>query len=132
MTDGKSFFPLKAAVVGALAGAATFFALSAVKAQAVLTVAQVRSNPKAYVGSGEVAVTGMASNIRSDSRSINGQAVPVVKLNLYELDAKGRKGSHYVYAVVPASSFAALPVEGGMATITGPLKWPYEVAAIDP
>jgi hypothetical protein len=132
MTDRKSFSPLKAVIAGALAGAVTFLALSAVRAQTALTVAQVRSNPKAYVGNGEVAVTGMASGIRSDSRTINGQVVPVVKLNLYELDSKGRKGSHYVYAVVPASQFSSIPVEGGMATITGPLKWPYEVAAIDP
>jgi hypothetical protein len=132
MIDRKSVSPFKAVVVGALAGAATFFALTAVKAQTNLTVAQVRSNPKAYVGNGEVAVTGMAWAIRSDSRTINGQVVPVIKLNLYELDSKGRKGSHYVYAVVPASQFSSLPVEGGMATITGPLKWPYEIAAIDP
>jgi hypothetical protein len=132
MIDRKTFSPLKAIVVGALAGAAAFFALSAVKAQALLTVAQVRSNPKAYVGNGDVQVTGMASGIRSDTRRINGQDVPVFKLNLYELDSKGRKGSHYVYAVVPASQFSSVPVEGGMATITGPLKWPYEVAAIDP
>jgi hypothetical protein len=132
MIDRKIFSPLKTVVVGALAGAVTFFVLSAVRAQTVLTVAQVRSNPKAYVGNGEVAVTGMASSIRSDTRKINGQDVPVIKMNLYELDSKGRKGSHYVYAVVPASQFSSVPVEGGMATITGPLKWPYEVAAIDP
>ena len=132
MIDRNYFSPLKAVVVGALAGAATFLALSAVRAQTVLTVAQVRSNPKAYVATGVVQVTGLASSIRSDTRRINGQEVPVIKLNLYELDSKGRKGSHYVYAVVPADQFSSLPVEGGMATITGPLKWPYEVAAIDP
>jgi hypothetical protein len=128
----KTFSSLKAAAVGILAGALTFFALTAVKAQTVLTVAQVRSNPKAYVGNGDVAVTGMASSIRSDKRRINGQDVPVLKMNVYELDNKGRKGSHYVYAVVPSSQFSAVPEEGGMVTITGPLKWPYEVAAIDP
>ena len=132
MIDRKLFSSLKTLVVGALAGAVTFLALSAVRAQTVLTVAQLRSNPKAYVGNGDVAITGMASGIRSDSRKINGQMVPVLKINLYELDNKGRKGSHYVYAVVPASQFTASPVEGGMVTITGPLKWPYEIAAIDP
>jgi len=119
-------------IVGALAGALTFLALNAVHAQTLLTVAQLRSNPKAYVGNGEVQITGMASGIRSDTRKYNGQSVPVFKLNLYELDSKGRKGSHYVYCVVPASQFTSTPVEGGMVTITGPLKWPYEIAAIDP
>ena len=132
MIDRKTLSSLKTVVVGALAGAITFIALSAVRAQTVLTVAQLRSNPKAYVGNGEVAITGMASSIRSDKRRVNGQDIPVIKLNLYELDTKGRKGSHYVYAVVPASQFSSVPVEGGMATITGPLKWPYEIAAIDP
>ena len=132
MIDRKSIPSLKAVVVGALAGAATFFALSAVRAQAVLTVAQVRSNPKAYVATGIVQVTGLVSGVRTDTRRINGEDVPVIKLNLYEQDSKGRRGSHYVYVVVPANQFSSLPVEGGMATITGPLKWPYEVAAIDP
>jgi len=128
MIDRKYF----SVVVGALAGALTFFALTAVKAQTVLTVAQLRSNPKLYVGVGTVAVTGMASGIRSDSRKINGQMVPYVKINLYELDSKGKKGSHYVYVAMPASGFSTAPVEGQMTTITGPVKWPYEVAAIDP
>ena len=132
MIDRMTFSPLKTIIIGALAGAVTFFALSAVRAQSMLTVAQLRSNPKAYVGVGDVQVTGLASSIRSDTRRINGQDVPVIKLNLYELDSKGKKGSHYVYAVVPAKAFSSLPVEGGMATVTGPLKWPYEIAAIDP
>jgi len=132
MIDRMTFSPLKTIIVGALAGAVTFFALSAVKAQSLLTVAQLRSNPKAYVGIGDVQVTGMASGIRSDTRRINGQNVPVLKINVYELDSKGRKGSHYVYAVVPSSQFNSIPAEGGMVTITGPLKWPYEIAAIDP
>jgi hypothetical protein len=131
MTE-RNLSSFKTVVGGALAGAVTFLALGAVRAQSVLTVAQLRSNPKAYVGVGQVQITGMASGIGSTTRKINGQVVPAVKLNLYELDSKGRKGSHYVFAVVPASSFASVPVEGGMVTITGPLKWPYEVAAIDP
>ena len=53
-------------------------------------------------------------------------------VRVYELDSKGKKGSHYVYAVVSASQFTSVPAEGGMVTITGPLKWPYEIAAIDP
>ena len=100
----------------------TFLALGAVRAQSLLTVAQLRSNPKAYVGDGEVQITGMASGIRSDTRKYNGLVVPVLKLNLYEVDAKGREGSHYVYCVVPASQFSTTPVEGGMVTITGPLN----------
>lgn len=102
------------------------------KAQTVLTVAQLRSNPKAYVGAGNVQITGLASGIRSDSRKINRELVPVIKLNLYELDSRGNKGSHYVYVVMPASQFTSVPAEGQMATITGPLKWPYEIAAVDP
>jgi hypothetical protein len=132
MTDRKTLSPLKTAVIGALSGVVAFVALTAVRAQAVLTVAQLRSNPKAYVGNGEVAITGMAHDIRSGTRRINGQVVPVTILDLYDLDAKGRKGSHYVFCVVPASRFSSSPVEGGMTTVTGPLKWPYEVAAIDP
>jgi hypothetical protein len=123
---------LKSAAIGALSGVVVFVALTAAHAQAVLTVAQLRSNPKAYVGNGEVAITGMASHIRSGTRKYNGQVTPVYMLDLHEVDAKGRQGSHYVYAVVPTSKFSSIPVEGGMTTITGPLKWPYEVAAIDP
>jgi hypothetical protein len=132
MLDQKSLTPLKAAAIGALAGGLTFFALGAVTAQTVLSVAQVRSNPKAYVGNGTVQVTGLAYGIRSDSRKLNNQAVPYIKLNLYEQDSKGNKGSHYVYVAIPASQFASVPAEGQLATITGPLKWPYEIAAIDP
>lgn len=132
MNDRAALSSLKTVVVGALAGALTFFALSAVRAQSVLTVEQLRSNPKMYVGNGEVQLTGVASSIRSDTRKINGQLVPVFKINLYERDSKGRKGSHYVYCVVQASQFTSTPVEGGLTTITGPLKWPYEIAAIDP
>lgn len=123
---------LKTLVVGALAGAVTFFALSGVRAQSVLTVAQLHKNIKAYVGNGEVQVTGIAQAIRSGTRKINGKVVPVTILDLYEQDAKGRKTGHYVFCVVPTSQLTTMPVEGGMATITGPLKWPYEIAAIDP
>ncbi|HXT00118.1 MAG TPA: hypothetical protein VN915_05550 [Elusimicrobiota bacterium] len=123
---------LKTVVVGALAGVVTFLALNAVRAQTVLTVEQLRGNPKAYVGNGEVAITGIAKYIRSETRKYNGQVVPVIKLSLYERDKKGNAGSHYVFCVVPASQFSTTPVEGGMVTITGPLKWPYEIAAIDP
>lgn len=123
---------LKTLVIGALAGGVTFLALSAVRAQTLLTVAQLRGNPKSYVGNGDVQITGIAQSIRSGTRKYNGKVVPVTILNLYEQDAKGRKGSHYVFCVVPTSQFATTPVEGGMATITGPLKWPYEIAAIDP
>lgn len=132
MLERMSFSPIKAVAAGALAGAVTFFALGAVKAQSLLTVSQLRSNPKAYVGIGEVQITGMASSVRNDTRKIDGQIVPVLKINVYEVDSKGKKGSHYVYAVVPASRFNSVPLEGGMVTITGPLKWPYEIAAIDP
>ena len=132
MIQRNSLSSLKTVAIGALSGFVAFVALTAVRAQSVLTVAQLRSNPKAYVGNGEVAITGMASHIRSGTRKYNGQVTPVYMMDLYELDRKGRKGSHYVYAVVPTTQFTSIPAEGGMATITGPLKWPYEIAAIDP
>jgi hypothetical protein len=131
MTDRKTFSSLKTLVVGAAAGAATFFALSAVRAQAVLTVAQIEQNAKAYVGT-TVQVTGWVSGVRTDTRSVNGQQVPYVKLNLYKVDSKGRKQSRYIYVALPSASFQTLPVEGQMMSITGPLKWGYEIAAIDP
>ena len=130
MTRKISTWPCKAAVVGALSGAVMFFGLGVLKAQTALTVAQVKANPKLYVGS-SVQVTGLAWSVRSDTRKRNGQMIPYVKLNLYELDAKGRRGSRYVYVALPASAFTSMPVEGQMATITGPLKWPYEIAVID-
>ncbi len=127
----KSLTPLKTALIGALAGGLTFFALSAVKAQTVLTVAQIEQSSKTYVGT-TVQVTGLASSVRSDNRYVNGKNVAYVKLNLYKLDGRGRKGSRYIYVALPASQFTSIPVEGRMATITGPLKWGYEIAAIDP
>jgi hypothetical protein len=123
--------PFKTLLVGAAAGAAVFFALDAVRAQAVLTVAQLELNSKLYVGT-TVEVTGMVSGVRSETRQVNGAPVPYVKLNLYKVDNKGRKASRYVYVALPATSFKAMPVEGQMMAITGPLKWGYEIAAIDP
>jgi len=122
---------LKAALIGAFVGAVVFFALDAVKAQADLSVAQIEQNAKMYVGT-TVQVTGMISGVRTESRSINGQQVPYVKLNLYKVDNKGRKASRYIFVALPAASFTTMPVEGQMMAITGPLKWGYEIAAIDP
>jgi hypothetical protein len=131
MTDRKSFSSLKTIVVGAAAGAAAFVALSAVS-QTVLTVAQVEQNSRAYVGT-TVEVTGLVQSVRSDTRTVNGARIPYVKLNLYKVDAKGRKGTRYIYVALPADSFkGGMPVEGQMMSITGPLKWGYEIAAIDP
>ncbi|MFI5347636.1 MAG: hypothetical protein ACHQ51_14775 [Elusimicrobiota bacterium] len=121
----------KSVGVGALSGALVFFALTAVKAQQSLTVNDLRANPKLYVGN-TVAITGLVSGVRSEMKKINGQQVPWTKLNLYERDAKGRKGSHYVYVSLPAANFTPTPNEGDQMTVTGPLKWPYEIAAIDP
>ena len=124
---------LRPAAVGALAGVLAFGTLTAVKAQQNLTVAQVHHDPKAYVNNGQTyAVTGLAVNVRRENRRVSGRDVPYVKLNLYDVDAKGRKGSHYVYVALPVSDFQSVPVEGQMAVITGPMKWPYEIAAIDP
>ena len=127
MTDKSS---AKAVLIGSLSGAVMFLALGVLKAQTALTVADVKMNPKAYVGT-TVSVTGLAWSVRSETKSKNGQAVPYVKLNLYELDKNGKKGSRYVYVALRASNFNAVPIEGQMATITGPLKWPYEIAVID-
>lgn len=123
---------LKSAVAGALAGVLSFAALTHVKAQQNLTVAQVHKDPKSFVNNGSVyQVTGLAWSVRSDTKRVAGKDVPYVKLNLYELDAKGRKGSRYIYVSLPASDFSSVPVEGQMASITGPMKWPYEIAVID-
>ncbi len=121
----------KAALIGGLAGAVVFFILAGVRAQSALTVADVHANSKQYVGT-NVEVLGMANNIRSDTKTVNGRKVQYTKLNLYEVDSKGRKGSHYIYVALPTGNFTSMPVNGQMTSITGPLKWPYEIAAIDP
>jgi len=121
----------KTAVIGGLSGTVVFVVLMAARAQTIATVSDVRANPKQYVGS-SVQVTGLAQGIRTDTKLVKGSKVPYTKLNLYEVDAKGRKGSHYIYVALPTSDFSTTPVEGEMARVTGTLKWPYEVAAIDP
>jgi hypothetical protein len=126
-----STVPLKAVAVGALCGLLVFLGLSAVTAQSVLTVAQLETNPRAYVGT-TVQITGLVQNVRNDTRRINGKDVPYVKLNLYKVDAKGRKAPRYVYVSLPAKDYQTPPVEGQMMAVTGPLKWAYEIAAIDP
>ena len=129
MIDRKRLASLKFVIVGALIGIC--FTLGAVKAQQALQVSDVEVNAKQYVGS-VVQVTGMISGVRSETRNVAGQPVPYVKLNLYKVDNKGRKASRYIYVALPASSFQTMPIEGQMMAITGPLKWPYEIAAIDP
>lgn len=121
---------LKSAAVGALSGAFVFAALTVAFAQRALTVSDVRSNGKAYVGS-VTTVSGLAYYVRQETRKRNNQQTPYVKLSLYETDSKGNKGSHYVYVALPASSFAFMPSEGQSLNVTGPLKWPYEVAVIE-
>lgn len=131
MNEKPSFPPFKSVAAGALAGVLVFLGLSAVKAQQTLTVYDVRMNPKAYVGT-TVAVTGIATAVRAESKSVHGQAVPWIKLNLYEWDAKKvQRGSRYIYVSLPASDFQGKPNDGDKMTITGPLKWPYEIAVID-
>jgi uncharacterized protein YqjF (DUF2071 family) len=121
----------KTALIGGLSGALVFLFMAVVRAQTALTVADVRANPKAYVGS-RVQVTGLVQNIRLEPKTVNGVQVPYTKLNLYLVDSKGRKGAYYIYVSIPTSDFTSAPVEGQMASITGPLKWPYMIAAIDP
>lgn len=124
---------MKGILWGLLSGALVFLGLEAVRAQqqVVLTVAQYHSNSKLYVGR-VVEISGMAKSIRNEMRRKDGQDIPYTKLNLYEVDAKGKKGNYYVYVALPTSQFRSLPADGDMATIIGPIKWPYEIGAIDP
>lgn len=131
MPDLSTKPSVKSAAIGALAGAAVFFALSAVRAQAVLTVQQLHSNVRPFVGS-TVQVTGLVQNVRTQTRSVGGQQVEFTMLNLYEQDSKGRKKEYYVYVSLPTSQFQTPPMENQMMTVTGPLKWGYMFAAIDP
>lgn len=131
MTPKTTTQTLKTVVIGALAGAAAFAALGTLKAQSVLTVAQVESDPRVYVGT-RVQVTGLAEAVRTKTRRVNGKDVPYVMLDLHKVDAKGRKTPRYIYVALPAADFQTAPVEGQMMAVTGPLKWGYEIAAIDP
>lgn len=120
----------KSVVVGALAGAAVFLALSAVKAQTSLTVFDFQRNSKQYVGT-EVRVTGLAQNIRHDVKQVQGKPVEYTKLNLYSILPNGKRDSHYIYVNLPTSSFRFVPNEGDSVSIQGTPKWPYEIAVID-
>ena len=122
--------PLKSAAVGAFCGALVFFALDALRAQTALTVAAVKADPKPYVGT-KVSVTGVASNIRSGTKGKKDRKVPCIKLSLFEVDNKGKRGSHYIFVSLPTSAFRFIPNEGDLVAIEGTLKWPYEIAAID-
>ncbi|MDE2141289.1 MAG: hypothetical protein KGJ84_02605 [Elusimicrobia bacterium] len=130
MINRCSSSTLKTFAVGALAGAAAFLALSA-GSQTVLTVAQVDQNVRAYIGT-TAQVTGLVQSVRSATRTVKGRSIPYVQLNLYKVDAKGRKTGRYIYVALPSSSFQSMPVEGQMMSVTGPLKWGNEIAAIDP
>ena len=120
----------KTICVGAASGAVAFAILTAVQAQTSLTVAQFHSNQKAYVGS-SVTITGMAKNIRSETKKRNGIDVAYTTLNLYEMDAKGKQKPYYVYVSLPTSAFSGTPADGATASITGTMKWPYSIGAID-
>ena len=123
---------LRAVFIGALSGALVFFALNAVKAQQSLTAREVHANPKQYVGT-RISVRGLTYNIRADTKWLNGQHVPCIRLNLYELDPKkNQKGNYYIYVSLPTSAFhSTVPNEGDTMEITGTLKWPYQFAMID-
>jgi hypothetical protein len=120
----------KAVLIGGFSGAVVFFILSAAKAQTILNVADVHANPALYIGS-NVQVTGIAKSIRLISKTGFGRKVPYTVLDLYEMDAKGRRGSHFIYVSVPTSAYSAAPIDGQMATITGTLKEPSMVGQID-
>ncbi len=121
---------LKSILAGAAAGALVFFGLSALKAQAVLTVKEYHSSPRTYVGT-QVQITGLAHNIRTATRRYRGQDVPYVYLDLYEQDAKGDRGKYYVWCAIPASQLKNQINEGDSAQVTGTMKWPYQVGMID-
>ena len=117
----KAFWAAGLFVAGAL-----LFA-GALKAQ---TVADVLHNPGSYIGS-STSVTGIVSSVKVVTRKRHGELVQLLKFNLYEADAKGKKGPHYVYVSVPANTFSTVPAEGQMLTVTATLKPPYEVAVVD-
>ncbi len=116
---------LSLAVAGALG-----FAAARAYAQTVLTVKDFHRNSKAYVG-GSVQISGLAYNIRQETKRRNGVDVAFTSFNLYESDAKGKKGKYYVFVSIPADSFKTPLVDGQPATITGPIQWPYQVGRID-
>jgi hypothetical protein len=120
----------KSVLIGGLTGVVVFFVLVAVRAQSTLTVSDFHANSKTYVGS-LVSVSGLARNIRSETKKRNGVDVPFTTLNLYEVDSKGKQRSYYIYVSLPSSAFSASPADGVMATITGNIKWPYMIGAID-
>lgn len=99
-------------------------------AQTVLSVKDFHRSSKTYVG-GSVQMTGLAYNIRQEIKRRNGRDVPFTSFNLYEADAKGKKGKYYVFVSIPASSFKSPVIEGDPATITGAIQWPYQIGRID-
>lgn len=120
----------KSVLIGGLTGAVVFFILVAVRAQSTLTVAQFHANARAYVGA-SVQVTGLAKHIREESKTRNGVKVPFTTLDLYEVDSKGKQKNYYIYVSLPTGVFSSMPEDGVMASITGAIKWPYMVGAID-
>jgi hypothetical protein len=110
-----------------IAGAALFLALGAAPAQ---QVSEVRVNPALFIGR-SVQVTGLVGSVKAVTRQVHGRMTQLLKFNLYEVDARGRRGAHYIFISLPASQFQYVPIEGRMLTIQGLLKPPYEVAAID-
>lgn len=99
-------------------------------AQTVLSVKDFHRSSKTYVGN-SVQVTGLAFNVRQELKRRNGQDVAFTSFNLYEVDAKGKKGKYYIYVSIPAGSFKTPLEEGGSATITGAIQWPYQIGRID-
>ena len=123
---------LRAVFIGTLSGLLVFLALNALKAQqSVTTVRDVHSNAKQYVGT-RVSVTGMAYSIRADTKWLNGQKVPCIKLDLYEVDPNTNgKGNYYIYVSLPTSAYKFVPNKGDLVSIEGTLKWPHQFAMID-
>lgn len=124
---------LKTASIGAISGALVFFGLSVVRGQGQpsLTARDVHANTRQYVGT-RVSVTGTASGIRIENRSVKGQDVSYTKLNLYEMDSTQKKRTnYYIYVALPTSAFRFTPQEGDLVTIEGNLKWANMFAQID-
>jgi hypothetical protein len=118
-------------LTGALSGAAVFALLTLAHAQAVLSVHDLRGNPKAYVGR-EVKVTGLAGQVKLVDKRVGAEFVSYAQFGLYEQDAKGRKTGYHVWISLPVSAFQGQPpTENSRVEITGVPKWPYQIAVIE-
>lgn len=99
-------------------------------AQTVVSVSDFHRSAKTYVGSA-VQISGVAYNIRQETKRRGGKDAAYTSFNLFETDAKGKKSRYYVFVSIPSSSFKTPLTEGEPAVITGPIQWPYQIGRID-